>query len=295
MKICCIDVGTNSVLFLLAKIDSLGRLTPVSFRSETTRLGKSLRKTGYINKKSQNRTISAIKKYMDNISADEYIIAGTSALREAKNTNRFKRELYKTTGHNIKILSEKQEAQLAFNSVNYFFKHIPSNTVIFDIGGGSTEIISCKNGKIINKTSIPAGAVNLTEKFGSNLMGMGDFVKENMRKLKISGNYMICAGGTVTTLGAVLKKLRHYDPKKVHKMKISYNHVSAVLKKLSSLPLSGKKEIICFAPERADIIVAGLALLKTIMEVFNIKEFRICERGLVYGLAVEYIQSRESS
>lgn len=293
MKICSVDIGTNSVLCLLSKIDAVGRLTPLEFRAETTRLGKSLRKNDVLLKSAQDKTILSINIFLSKIQADKYIFAGTSALREANNSHEFLKKFHNQTGHIIKILSEHDEAQLAFDSVNHFLNPIPNKAIICDIGGGSTEFILCENKKIKNIISIPIGAVNLTERF-SNVSKMESFIKSELEeKLDIPiGSRLISVGGTVTTLGAILKKLKHYDADKVHGESVSFEQVASVFNKLNSLTLNQRKKLISFAPKRADIIVAGLCILKTIMEVFKIKKFKICEKGLVYGLAIRYAYSR---
>lgn len=288
MKLCCIDVGTNSVLNLLARIDSKGRISPLKFHAETTRLGKSLRENGILNKKSQIKTISAVRKY--NKGADKYIIVGTSALREARNSDDFVKSLYKETGQKIKILSELEEASLIFSAAKHFMKPLPRKTIICDIGGGSTEFIFCKNGKVFKKISIPIGAVNLTERFRRNIHNMENFIRSRIKEdLNVyTGFKLIGVGGTVTTLGAILKNLKHYNPQKVHRYVVPLQKVISTLKRLCSISLNERKKLINFDPKRADIIVAGICILKVIMELFGIDNFRICDRGLVYGLAVDY-------
>lgn len=297
MKICCIDIGTNSVICLIANLDSLGRLTSLKFQAETTRLGKNLRKTGYLIARSQRNTVSVISKYLKRARADKYIIAGTSALREAKNSEQFARMLYKKTGQRLKILSEPDEANLAFISAKHFLNPLPRKTIICDIGGGSAELIFCLNGKIINKVSIPIGAVNLTEKFNNDIEGMESFIKSELaERVKSRKDFsLIGIGGTVTSLGAILKKLKQYDPSKVHKQFVTFDKLVFTLNKLHAMPLNKRRKVLCFAPKRADIIVAGLCILKVIMQVFSAKKIRVCDRGLAYGLAVKYFQSRGSS
>lgn len=273
MKLCCIDVGTNSVLSLTARIDSNGRITPLQFHAETTRLGKS---AGVITKKAKARTISAIKKHLTG--ADKYIIAGTSALRESRNRNYFIKSLRKESGQSIRILPEDEEAGLVFDSVKYFLKPLPKKTIICDIGGGSTELIYCLNGRAVKKISIPVGAVN-TRCAELNLAHRLPFFKAPL---------LIGVGGTVTTLGAILKRLKYYTPDKIHGYIVPFYKVADTLKKLQSLPLDARKKLISFDPKRADIIVPGLCILKEIMERFGIDRLKICDRGLVYGLAVNY-------
>jgi exopolyphosphatase/guanosine-5'-triphosphate,3'-diphosphate pyrophosphatase len=287
MKICCIDIGTNSVICLFAKIDSLKRLVPLKFSSVTTRLGKSLYTTGRLDALAQKKTLSVIQNFLMHAPADKYILAGTSALRIAKNSNIFTAAIFKKTGYKVKILSEKEEAQLAFYAVSHFLKPIPNKTIITDIGGGSTEFIFCNNNKILKKTSIPIGAVNITERFNNDTFNACDFIRKNIRNslLPHKGYKLISIGGTVTTLGAILKKLKKYNPKKVHGITIDFTDVTTTLKKLNSLPLSARKKLLPFAPKRADIIVAGLCILKTIIEECEVKKLRICDKGLVYAIA----------
>jgi exopolyphosphatase/guanosine-5'-triphosphate,3'-diphosphate pyrophosphatase len=290
MKICCIDVGTNSVLCLLAIVDSKQRLRPIEFYAETTRLGKSLHKNKTLSIEPQNKTLKTIKNLLTNTKADKYILVGTSALREAKNSKAFINKVYLKTGYKIKVLSEDQEAKLAFDSVNHFIKPIPKNTLITDIGGGSTEFIFCKNGKIIKKTSIPIGAVNITEKFKNNINDASNFIRSSLhKKLQKSNKFqLITIGGTTTTLGAILKRLETYNPKKIHGITVSLNKTLNTLCKLKSMPLNRRKKLLSFDPKRADIIIGGLCILKTIMEEVKTKNFKICEKGLVYALALNY-------
>lgn len=280
MRFCCIDIGTNSVLYLLAQIDSKKRITPLRFQAVTTRLGEGLSKTGLLNKDAQERTISVIKKFLG--SADRYIIAGTSALRIARNKNQFIRSL----GLPVKILTEEEEAELVFKSVKHFLKPIPKKVIICDIGGGSTEFVFSVDGNAQKRISIPIGAVNLTEKFNTDIAGIITYIKPLIPTC--SGFRLICVGGTVTTLGAIIKRLKYYDPNKVHGTIIPIYKVLYILKKLKGLPLRERRKLICFDPKRADIIIAGLCILKTIMEAFNVDRFKICDRGLIYGLAVSY-------
>jgi len=290
MKICCIDIGTNSVLYLLSNINSQKQLRPIKFYAKTTRLGKSLHKYKNLTVNAQTITLKTIKKLLSNTKADRYILVGTSALRQAKNSKNFINIVYKETGHRIKILSEQDEAKLAYDAVNHFIKPFPKNVLITDIGGGSTEFVFCRNKKIIKKISIPIGAVNITEKFKKNLDAANNFItfKIHNSLAKFKKFQLISIGGTVTTLGAILKRLKRYDPKKVHGITISLNQTLNTLDKLQSMSLNKRKKLLSFAPKRADIIIGGICILKAIMQEINAKNFKICEKGLVYALSLNY-------
>lgn len=302
MKICSIDIGTNSVLYLLAKIDCIGRLTTLTFTAKTTRLGESLRNKGLLAAKAQKRTIAAIKGFLKDAKGKgtiHYVLAGTSALREARNTHSFIQKLYKETGKHLVVLTENQEAKLALTAVKHFLGTKLGKTIIIDIGGGSTELIFCINntGSGTKSLSIPIGAVNLTELFRNNIGEIEEFTEHKMRNVLSYYNKLkkpvelIGIGGTVTTLCAISQKLRHYDPYKVHKCIVRINQLNSILNKLNRLSLKERKRIISFDPKRADIILAGLIILKRLMELFDVKKLKVSERGLVYGLALNYFFS----
>ena len=294
VKIQCFDVGTNSIIYLLARVDSLGRLTPLAFYSETTRLGKSLQQKGILSKKSQLLTISAIKKLF--LKDVKCIIVGTSALRESKNSTQFVKLLRKETGLNLKILTEQTEADLAFTSANYSLKPLPKKTIICDIGGGSTELIFCNGKNNIKKISIPIGAVKITERFKNRTDLMESFVFRTLQPSintpkKFKGYNLVGIGGTVTTTAALIQNLKHYNTKKIHKYTISYDKLVKLNNRLKTLSLTEKKNLIRFDPKRADIIVGGITILKTIMQMLNVKKIKVCDRGLVYALARRKIHS----
>ena len=333
MKICTIDIGTNSVLYLLAKIDCIGRLTPLNLIVKTTRLGESLRNKSVLTAKAQKRTITVIKEFLKDAQEKEtihHILTGTSALREARNSYSFIQKLYKETGEHLVVLTENQEAKLALTTVKHFLGTKPGKpphqyhwcggkTIIIDIGGGSTELIFCINntGTGTKSLSIPIGAVNLTEQFGNNIEEIGKFINCKMknvlsyydklkkpalkdcpkgrRKARKKPVELIGIGGTVTTLGAISQRLKNYDPYKVHKCIVTINQLISILKRLNRLSLRERKRIISFDPKRADIILAGLVVLKTFMELFDVKKLKICERGLVYGLALNHFLPISSS
>ena len=307
MKICSIDIGTNSVLYLLSQIDKLGRLRPLTFEAKTTRLGKSLRDKDTLNLQAQRRTITSIKQFLKDAhqkGALHYIMVGTSALREAKNAPKFIQRIYQETGKHLIILTENKEAKLVFSAVKHYLGIKSDKAVIADIGGGSTELIFCKKEKPVyphtnnisvrvKTSSIPIGAVNLTERFRNDIEKMEEFVKIKIKHYTSweKPTRLIGVGGTVTTLGAVLQNLKTYDSNKVHRYIVTTNQLIHTLKRLNRLNLKERKKLLLFDPKRADIIVAGLVILKIIMELFNVEKVRISDRGLVYGLALSYSPS----
>ncbi len=221
--------------------------------------------------------------------AQKFILTGTSALRKAKNSKKFCQKVNQQTGYKIKILTPQEEAKITLKAVRHSLRGSYTNEIIADIGGGSTEVIIKKISKKPNMLSLSLGAVYLTEKFGHDLSAMKIYinreinrqVSEKQKKMKL-----ICVGGTVTTLGAVLQKIKRYDPQKVHGYTVTLKQLNRTINKFSSLRIPQRKRLLPFAPQRADIFVAGLIILQSLMERFQTKKFTISDRGLLYGLAL---------
>ena len=284
MRLKCFDLGTNSLLYLHSQIDRLGRLTPVEFRVFAPRLGKSLDRSGSISRQSQLDTISIIKRYLS--PRDNCLIAGTCALRQARNRNDFTSLVRRETGRRIIILNKHEEARLVFAAVKHYMSPLPGKTIVCDIGGGSTEFIIALKGKITKITSIPAGAVRLSERFKHNTDAISSLVKTIIKPR--TGFHFIGTGGTVTSMGAIALGLPAYCPGLVHRLSLSLDKVSSISSKLKSLNLGEKKKLLRFDPSRADIITAGSCILQAVMESFAAERIRICDRGLIYGLALSY-------
>ena len=296
MKICAIDIGTNSTLYLLAKIDQSRKLQPLYFQSETTQLGKSLKKRNLLLSAPTTKTINTVKKFLAHAKkngAEKFTIVGTSALREAKNKKQFCQKLQQQTGKKVKIISAIKEAQLTHLAVSRSLKTDDSNLIIIDIGGGSTEIIYCKTQKKKIIKSLPLGAVHLTEKFRNNISAMESHIRSILSKNKVSlkpptsKQQLIGVGGTITTLAALLKKLKQYDPKAIHRSKIKYQSLDKMIKKFQDLSLKKRRQLIPFSPKRGNIMLAGLVILRTLMNHFRIKKLTVCDRGLLYGLILD--------
>lgn len=222
--------------------------------------------------------------------ADKFVIVGTCALREAKNSSIFCQEIKKQTGQKVNVLSSEKEAQLSFEAIKHSIKTKSKYFTIIDIGGGSTEIIQCKDKKILSIKSLPLGAVYLTEKYKNNISEMGKYIFRQLAKIKIKSKIkseIIGTGGTITTLGALKLNLKKYNPKKIHNKNLYEKDILKAISKFHKLPLAKRRKLIHFSPKRGDIILAGLVILKSILQHFKTQKFTICDRGLVYGLAYE--------
>ncbi len=283
-----IDIGTNSTRYGLYRKKDMRLI-----KSDTTitRLGKGTVKTGVIAEAGIIKTITCLKKYMEQTSGygPEVKAIGTKVLRTAKNAFLFLKKAEGLIGAKINVVSGKKEAFLGFCGAK---KSLGAKKMFFiDIGGGSTEIGSSPE----NIRSINIGCVSLREFFlnsfpykDKSVENAGKFIKSKIRKpktLKIPGK---CAaiGGTCTTLASIDIGKKSYDRKKVQGYMLSKEKIIRIFKKLSSSPLKEIKRIKGMEPERADIIGAGTLILLCIMDTFGIDEITVSDEGILLGAAI---------
>jgi len=164
---------------------------------------------------------------------------------------------------------------------------------VFDTGGGSTEFIFGKGKELLDRISLNIGAVQPTEKFlksdpikPEELKDMLCYISEFFHKHNLSGtaDYLIGIGGTVTTMGAVKHEMTVYDPAIIQGSPLSLEEVERQLKLYSGKTVEDRKQIPGLQPKRADVIIAGAGIVKTIMETFDLTSFTISDRGLRHGL-----------
>ena len=167
------------------------------------------------------------------------------------------------------------------------------DVVVFDTGGGSTEFIFGKGRELLDRISLNLGAVQPTEKYllsdpvtPKEVEDMLVHMKAYFKKHKIHGkaDYLVGIGGTVTSMGAVKHKMVKYDPSIIQGSELTLDEVNKQIGDYSSKTIEQRREIAGLQPKRADIILAGAGIVKTIMETFQVKSFFISDRGLRHGL-----------
>ena len=167
------------------------------------------------------------------------------------------------------------------------------NVVVFDTGGGSTEFIFGKGADLNDRISLNLGAVHPTEEFllsdpvndkelENMLSHMSSFFKKNITNT--AADHLIGIGGTVTSMGAVMHKMVKYDASVIQGSELSLNEVNAQIKDFQSRTIEERKQIPGLQPKRADVILAGAGIIKTIMTIFSVESFTISDRGLRHGL-----------
>jgi len=315
MKLASIDVGTNSVRLLIIEYKN-NKFMTVKRCMEITRIGKDLEKTGKISADSAKKTFKALSEFNYLIKRENVAklrAVGTSALRQASNSDWFLSDIYKKLGINIEIISGEEEAKLSLYGVirelniNLIRSAISEdsknsinknrNILVIDIGGGSTEfILSTLEGRIISIESLNISCVNLTEKFINRnkpeldkLYSMEIFIRnkikdviERIRKNKYSS--IIGLGGTITTVAAIDLNLVKYDRNKIHYQFLNIKKIEEIYGNLCDLNLKERRNIVGLESERADIIIGGILILLEIMRSLGEEKIIVSENDILDGI-----------
>jgi len=298
MRIAAIDLGSNSVILLIATRDADGHIVPLYQESQITRIGYRVNETGRIQESSAVATLGVLKHYLEvtqKHGADHLIITATSAMRDAANSTTFLDRVEKAIGVRPHIISGETEASYVMKAVRHDFAELSGTVLIFDIGGGSTELIRYRGDSIESLRSINIGAVRLTEKFLHN-DPMTDTERsiarqaiwDTLPELHFSDRFSaVGVGGTITTLQAVNKKVPKYNSTVIHKSTLQRTEICDVLRLFRALPLAERKKLPGLPPKRADIIPMGTLIVLTILEKYGISQLYVSDRGLRWGMVYE--------
>ncbi len=285
-KYAVIDVGTNNVLFLIAR-KNINKLDILHRDSNISAFGKKMQ-DGYLNTTSINKTKRIL---FDNINyarlfTENIIVVGTSCSRDAKNIDVLEQWLKKKFGLKYNIISGEKEAQLNGLANITEFKEL-NNIVMFDVGGGSTEFTYFYNGKMIYNQSLKLGIrrlhnskdINYSERVRITRKVLNDLVLPDFNEFK-----MIGIGGTVTSLSAAKFGLQKYDADVVHKSILHNSEIKEMLDLFRRMSNNQIARLMPFDRYRADIITTGTMIVTEIMDFFGKDELIVSDRGLQFGI-----------
>lgn len=302
MKVATVDIGTNSMRLLIADYDK----NIISNREkyvQITKMGKDVDANKRISAESISRNTNALENFVNMAkeqNCEKIKVIGTSALRDSVNREEFINEAMKKTGIEVEIISGEMEANLGFLGVKNLLDK-KDYTLTIDIGGGSTEFILGNNlGELIFSKSEDIGSVRMTEKFLKTdpptefeILNLHDYIDMTINKtIDILKTYkigkFIGIGGTATSISSMLQELSPYSSERVHNSKIYYDDLFRVFCDLSKKTLREKQMITGLQPQRADVIFAGVCILKEIMCRLNASYLVVSEydnlEGLVYTM-----------
>ena len=301
-KVAVIDIGSNTVRLLIGRLQD-GRLERIESIREVTRLGKDLYSKGSLNSDSTALSIRSLVKFKvtcDRYGVDQIIAVGTSALREAADTEAFLQLIKAKTDIDVKVISGETEADLTIKGISWGQEQIgvnPECSLMVDIGGGSTELIL--NGDANTKFSLPLGAVTLFELFIKHdmpsayelsllsahvLAELDRAVSIIKMKINFSPCALIATGGTPATLAAIHLMMDSYDGNRVHGMRLPYSAIRRMYETTISVPLKVRSSIIGLESSRADIIIPGIMIMLSLMDLLRVQETVVSDYGLMEGI-----------
>jgi exopolyphosphatase/guanosine-5'-triphosphate,3'-diphosphate pyrophosphatase len=293
-RLAAIDVGTNTILLLVADIDEDGRISPLRDMERTTRLGRGLAEAGRLHPEPVGKSIHVIDEYLTickHMGVNRVLTVGTSALRDAENAGGFLESVRRRFGLTVQILSGDEEARLSYLAVERELDR-GSPLFVIDIGGGSVEFILGRKTRISALYSLDLGAVRLTETFlGSDPVTeeeyrqMMDHITRTLSSLEPPPTrHVVGLGGTITTISTVHRGKNRFDPSLIHGSVISQEDVARQVSLYKRLTLSQRRRIPGLPQERADVILAGAAILLRAMDSLGFDHLIVSCHGLRYGL-----------
>jgi exopolyphosphatase/guanosine-5'-triphosphate,3'-diphosphate pyrophosphatase len=294
-RVASIDIGTNTILLLIAEAEG-EKINPL-FETETVvRLGEGVQKNGILTKEAMDRGIQTLSQYLGRCQAmkvQKIFAAGTSALREAKNSAEFLRLAKEKLNISIEVISEKEEAQLSFLAVAKDLREAKEPIFVVDVGGGSTEFILGRGNRIDQWTSLPLGSVRFTEQFlhtdpvqEEEWNMMEKKIRELLVKIPHSQEPLstVAVGGTATTLASVEQGLKEFTTEKIHHFVLKKEALRNQLLLYRSKTIGERKKIPGLPAARADVILAGGVILYLAMEELHCPSVLISCQGVRYGL-----------
>src|SRR5688572_25884111 len=301
-----IDLGTNNCRLLVARPTDNG-FTVVDAFSRVVRLGEGMATSGKISEASQDRAVAAVAACAEKLRRRRVSLArsvATEACRRAVNGRQFVERVRRETGICLEIISPEEEARLALLGCHRLLEPGDGPALIFDIGGGSTELILIEtdgfNPRIKSWWSAPWGVVSLTESEGRHFSDPDERLaaygrmKERVRHAfsrfaeslpaRKDGIRLMGTSGTVTTLASVYLALPSYDRRAVDGLKMPSAAMRDVSRTLSGMSLEERSALPCIGAERADLVVAGCAILEAIMDIWPAETLGIADRGIREGI-----------
>jgi exopolyphosphatase / guanosine-5'-triphosphate,3'-diphosphate pyrophosphatase len=298
-RIAIIDIGSNSARLVITQMYKSGAYNMIYNQKETLRLSQKIDKNGELTEAAFNDTLECMHSFSsmcELFHANKIIAVATAAIRNAKNGEKLVLEVKEATGIALEIISGGTEAYMSYLGVINTLDI--KDAIIFDLGGGSTEVVLVQNRKMLNSVSLPIGCVNLTAAFNSkNKITPAVYTK--MRKaialqldsvpwIKDACLPLVGVGGTARTVGKMEQKRVKYFTSKIHNYQFAIQNFKTTFKQLLATSLAERKQMPGLSGERADIILAGSAIIKALADRSKAKKMIISGCGLREGMFLSY-------
>jgi len=290
-RVAAVDLGTNSTRLLVADVEG-EQISEVVRRLTITKLGEGVdgrRRLLPLPIMRVRNCLSDYRREIESLGVARTLAIATSAVRDAENGEAFLGEIEWSYGFTTQMLDGAAEAAMMARGVSAGRTAL-QDTLLVDIGGGSTELVLCSAGEVVSSTSIDVGCVRLTERFlGSDPPTSPelDAAATDVRALlpTLVAPTAIGVAGTVTTLAALDLELAAYDPERTHGHRVSRVAVDEQLMRLAGMSLDERLLVPGLEPGRAAVIVAGLIILRETMDAYGLDEIEVSERDILHGAA----------
>lgn len=293
-----IDVGTNSVKFHIGERDPDGSWRAILDRAEVTRLGENLEHAGVISAEPLERTLAAIAGMVEEASRHHVrttAAVGTAGLRIARNRDQIVATIRDRTGVTVEVIPGEEEGRLAYLAVRAALGVTEGSLVVFDTGGGSSQFTFGRGAQVEERFSVNVGAVRYTERFGlAGSVGpevLGDALAAIAVDLSSLDrrpwpDALVGMGGAVTNMTAVKLELASYDPDRVQGAVLDRAEIDRQIELYQSRDAERRRLIVGLQPNRAEVILAGACIVRTVMDKLGQQSLTVSDRGLRHGLLV---------
>ncbi len=305
-RIAAIDVGSNSIRLVVAEVLLSGGYRVLDEERENTRLAAAMSKTGRLDPQAAEATLNVLRNFLSitaGYNANQVRAIGTSALRDAEDGAAFCDRVRKELKLSIEVISATEEARLAFLSVARAFDISGREVAVADIGGGSTEIVLASSGLVDQVYETRLGTVRVAEDFGvtgrsteKQVAKLRDFVdralQKEVDKPPFVPDMLFGTGGTFTALASMIMASQGQAGQPMWGFRVTRAQIRHLVADLARMSLERRCKVAGLSPNRADIIVAGLAIIERIMRHLRVNVVQVHTRGVRDGLLLTMIGSR---
>jgi len=311
--VAAIDLGTNAFRLLIAEATPDRRVVPRHIQRAVPRLGEGMSATGRLCAAAVERALDALREFRDvmrRYPVQAVVVVATSAVREAANAKDFLDRVQTEFGFGVEVISGEEEARRTWLGVQAGFSQLTDSLtegVVLDIGGGSTEVIRIRHGRFDRALSLDLGVVKLRERFIHHDPPLQTelFNLESEIRRTIEPVASLCVGmgpcavigtaGTVTTAATLYLKLGSYDPSRLHGTVVPRAALEDIAARLATMTTEERRNLPTLERGREDVIVAGMAILRLVLDTCGAEAIQVSENGLREGLIVDWMARRRAS
>ncbi len=297
-RLAVIDVGTNSVKFHVVERHGDGSLQAVVDRADITRLGEGQADSGVLAEEAIARTVEVIAAMVDEAhrsGASDIVCVGTAGLRRAPNRTVLVDAVSARAGLTVEVISGEEEGRLAYLAATSALPAVQGRLAVFDSGGGSTQFTFGRRAHIDERFSLDVGAVRVAERFGlaaavdtKTLDAALAALSSDLDRLdgRPRPDAIVAIGGTATNLAAVKHELVNYDPDRVHGTVLDIAELDRQIELYRTRSADERRQIAGLQAARADVILAGACIVRTIFTKLQTDSMTVSDRGLRHGVVI---------